>query len=157
VTNTAASCSQKHRSGDGYLRCSESLTDEQVGRQPFRQGVQQAGAGLTEKPGPSAARALERRHGARNLLVLEGRARVTADFIRFAHAFPIAPGVEPKLALAIGAYAAAHPVVAVETNCEVIDLGAPVCRCEPSHFRVAKTSARQGATISDVLFPARES
>jgi UTP-glucose-1-phosphate uridylyltransferase len=113
-------------------------------------------AGLTEKPNPRAARALERRHGARNLL-LEGRARVTADFIRFARAFPIAPGAEPKLALAIGAYAAAHPVVAIETSCEVIDLGAPVCGCDRSHLRVAKTSARQGVTISDVLFPARES
>lgn len=114
-------------------------------------------AGLTEKPGPSAARALERRHGTRNLLLLEGRARVTADFIRFARAFPIAPGVEPKLALTIGAYAATHPVVAVETSCEVIDLGAPVCRCERSHLPVARPSARQGVTISDVLFPAGES
>jgi len=114
-------------------------------------------ADLTEKPSPSAARALERRHGARNLLVLEGRARVTADFIRFARAFPIAPGVEPKLALTIGAYAAAHPVVAIETSCEVIDLGATVCGCDRSHLREAKTSARQGVTISDVLFPARES
>lgn len=86
-------------------------------------------AGLTEKPSPTAARALERRHGGRNLLVLEGRARVTADFIRFARAFPTAPGVEPKLALAISAYAATHPVLALETNCEVIDLGAPVCGC----------------------------
>jgi UTP-glucose-1-phosphate uridylyltransferase len=94
-------------------------------------------AGLTEKPSPSAARALEQRHGARNLLLLEGRARVTADFIRFARTFPIAPDVEPKLALAIGAYAAAHPVVTVETCCEVIDLGAPVCWCERSRLRVA--------------------
>ena len=109
-------------------------------------------AGLTEKPSPSAARALEQRHGAGNLLLLEGRARVTVDFLRFARAFPIAPGVEPKLALTIGAYAAAHPVVAVETSCEVIDLGAPVCPCERSHLRVAKPSARQGVTVSDGPF-----
>jgi UTP-glucose-1-phosphate uridylyltransferase len=109
-------------------------------------------ADLIEKPDPTAARALERRHGARNLLVLEGRARITADFIRFARAFPIAPSVEPKLALTIGAYAAAHSVVAVETSCEVIDLGTPVCRCERSHLRVAKASARQGVTISDDPF-----
>ena len=80
------------------------------------------------------------------------RARVTADFIRFARAFPIAPDVEPKLALTIGAYAATHSVVAVETSCEVIDVGAPVCRCERSHLRVAKPSARQGVTISDDPF-----
>jgi hypothetical protein len=28
-----------------------------------------------------------------------------------------------------GAYAATRPVVAIETDCEVIDLGALVCRC----------------------------
>jgi UTP-glucose-1-phosphate uridylyltransferase len=106
-------------------------------------------ADLTEKPDPSAARALERRHSAGNLLLLEGRARVTADFIRFARAFPIAPGVEPKLALTIGAYAAIHPVVAVETSCEVIDLGSPVCGCERSHLGMAKPSASQSVTISD--------
>jgi hypothetical protein len=82
-----------------------------------------------------------------------GPGRVTADFIRFARAFPIAPGVEPKLALAIGAYAATHPVVATETSCEVIDLGAPACRCERSQLPVAKASARQGVTISDGPFP----
>ena len=99
-------------------------------------------ADLIEKPSPSAASVLERRYGARNLLLLDGRARVTADFIRFGRAFPVAPGVEPKLALAIGAYAAAHPVVAVETSCEVIDLGAPACRRERHQLPVAKTSAR---------------
>jgi UTP-glucose-1-phosphate uridylyltransferase len=109
-------------------------------------------ADLIEKPSPSAASALERRYGARNLLLHEGRARVTADFIRFARTFPIAPGVEPKLALAIGAYAAAHPVVAVETSCEVIDLGAPACRRERNQLPVAKTSARQSVTISDDPF-----
>jgi hypothetical protein len=114
-------------------------------------------ADVIEKPSPSAAYALERRHGPGNLLLLEGQARVTADFIRFARAFPIAPGVEPKLALTIGAYAAAHPVVAIETDCEVIDLGAPACRCDRSQLPVAKTSARQGVTISARPFPARES
>jgi UTP-glucose-1-phosphate uridylyltransferase len=109
-------------------------------------------AGLTEKPSPSAASALERRHGPGNLLLLEGRARVTADFIRFARAFPIAPGIEPKLALTIGAYAATHPVVAIETDCEVIDLGAPVCRCDRSQLPAAKPPARQGVTIYDDPF-----
>jgi UTP-glucose-1-phosphate uridylyltransferase len=109
-------------------------------------------ADLIEKPGPSVASALERRHGTGNLLLLEGRARVTADFIRFARASPIAPGVEPKLALTIGAYAATHPVVAVETDCEVIDLGAPVCRCDHSQLPAAKPPARQSVTISDDPF-----
>jgi hypothetical protein len=59
------------------------------------------------------------------LLLLGGRARVTTDFIRFARTFPNTPGVEPKLALTIGAYASTHPVVAIETTCEAIDLGTP--------------------------------
>lgn len=61
-------------------------------------------ADLVEKPSPSADSALERRHGAGNLLLLEGRARVSADFIRFARASPITLGSEPRLALTIGAY-----------------------------------------------------
>ena len=39
---------------------------------------------LAEKPAPDAARALEQRYGTSNLLLLEGRARLTAGFIRFA-------------------------------------------------------------------------
>ncbi len=35
------------------------------------------------------------------------------------------PGGEPKLALAVGAYAREHPVVAAPAPGEVIDLGAP--------------------------------
>jgi UTP-glucose-1-phosphate uridylyltransferase len=107
-------------------------------------------ADLIEKPSPGEAFALEQRHGAGNLMLLEGRARVTADFVRFARAFPITPGVEPKLAVTIGAYAATHPVVAIETDCEVIDLGAPVCRCDrsqvPGHNR-----RLPGVTICDDL------
>jgi hypothetical protein len=80
---------------------------------------------LVEKPGPAQARELEEQHGSGNLFLLEGRTRLTARFIQFArgreHA---APGSEPKLALAIGAYARDHPVVAVLVGSEVIDLGA---------------------------------
>jgi UTP-glucose-1-phosphate uridylyltransferase len=114
-------------------------------------------AGLTEKPNLSAARTLEQRHGAGNLLLLEGRARVTADFIRFARTFPIAPGVEPKLALTIGAYAATHPVVAIETSCEVIDLGAPVRRCERCQLSHSQNLRPPGRDDLRRLFPARES
>jgi UTP-glucose-1-phosphate uridylyltransferase len=113
-------------------------------------------ADLTEKPSPSAASALERRHGAGNLLLLEGRARVTADFIRFARAFPIAPGVEPKLALTISAYAATHSVVAIETSCEVIDLGAPVPVCEQP-ASLGQNLRPPGHDDLRRPFPARES
>jgi UTP-glucose-1-phosphate uridylyltransferase len=113
-------------------------------------------ADLIEKPSPGAASALERRHGAGNLLLLEGRARVTADFIRFARTFPIAPGVEPKLALTIGAYAATHPVVAIETSCEVIDLGAPVRQCERSQLPTDNPPPARRDNLR-CLFPARDS
>jgi UTP-glucose-1-phosphate uridylyltransferase len=83
---------------------------------------------LIEKPGPAQARELEERHGSGNLLMLEGRARLTASFIEFARARQQAahsPGTEPKLALAIGAYARDHPVLAVLTDSGIIDLGMP--------------------------------
>jgi UTP-glucose-1-phosphate uridylyltransferase len=81
---------------------------------------------LVEKPGPAQARALEEQHGTGNLLMLEGRARLTARFIQFARGRQQAgPGTEPKLALAIGLYAREHPVVAVPAGGGVIDLGTP--------------------------------
>ncbi len=78
---------------------------------------------LAEKPAPDAARALERRYGTGNLLLLEGRARLTAGFIRFAPGYQAPAGTEPKLALAIAAYARTHPVVVTTTSSQVIDLG----------------------------------
>ncbi len=79
---------------------------------------------LTEKPAPDAARALEQRYGTENLLVLEGRARLTPGFIRFARRYRAPGGAEPKLALAIAAYARTHPVLIITTTTsQVIDLG----------------------------------
>ena len=79
---------------------------------------------LAEKPGPAKAIALEEAHGPANLLMLEGRARLTGAFIEFARARQGAgPGREPKLALAVSAYAREHPVYAVPREGEVIDLG----------------------------------
>ena len=79
--------------------------------------------GLTEKPGPHAARALERRYGTANLRLLEGRARLTASFIDFARSHRTPAGTEPKLALALADYARTHPVFATNTSAQVIDLG----------------------------------
>jgi hypothetical protein len=62
--------------------------------------------------------------------MLEGRAWLSPPFIQFARARQQAmPGSEPRLALAIGAYARAHPVVAVPADGDVIDLGAPAGGC----------------------------
>ena len=107
------------------------------------QGGRRLVVGLTEKPSRRAACALEQCHGIANLLLLEGRARVTADFIRFARTFPSTPGAEPKLALVFAAYAATHPVLAVQTTCQVIDLGAPGCGCERSEFSAPRTPAHE--------------
>jgi len=83
---------------------------------------------LAEKPGPAAVTRLERRYGTSRLLLLEGRARLTAGFIRFARRYHPPAGTEPKLALALAAYAHAHPVTVITTSSQVIDLGSsPAC------------------------------
>jgi UTP-glucose-1-phosphate uridylyltransferase len=85
---------------------------------------------LIEKPGPAQARELEEEHGPGNLLMLEGRAHLTRQFLDFARSRQhTVSGTEPKLALAIGAYAREHPVMAVPANGDTIDLGAPEPSC----------------------------
>jgi UTP-glucose-1-phosphate uridylyltransferase len=88
-----------------------------------RQGEQVTMIDLVEKPTPHTARALERRYGTANLLLLEGRTRLTADFIGFARSYRAPTGTEPKLALALAAYARNHPVFVTKTSAQVIDLG----------------------------------
>lgn len=95
---------------------------------------------LTERPGPAAARALEHRYGTGNLLLLEGRARLTADFVRFARTTKPPRGAEPKLALALAANARTRPVQVVETTSDVTDLGAPSCT-EPATVGAGKQTA----------------
>lgn len=56
-------------------------------------------------------------------MLLEGRARLTPGFIRFARGYQAPAGTEPKLALAIAAYARTHPVAVTTTSSQVIDLG----------------------------------
>ena len=78
---------------------------------------------LAEKPSPRAARAMERRYGYGNLFLLEGRMRLTADFIDFARDQNPSASAEPKLALALAAYATSRPVHIIETSEDVTDLG----------------------------------
>jgi UTP-glucose-1-phosphate uridylyltransferase len=103
---------------------------------------------LVEKPSPAQARALEETHGPGSLLMLEGRAQLTGRFLEFARSRQHAvPGAEPKLALAIGAYAREHPVVAVPAGGGVIDLGAPEAAAggEPSRYPAACQPSAAGA------------
>ena len=76
------------------------------------------------KTQPGAGPALEQRYGRRNLFLLEGRARLTATFTSFARSRLAPSGGEPKLSLALAAWARTHPVHIVETTVDVIDLGA---------------------------------
>lgn len=80
-------------------------------------------ADLIEKPCPERARELEDDHGPENLWLLEGRARLTRQFVdRLRHA-PMSPGTEPKLSLAIRWHAASEPVRLIATGSTVTDLG----------------------------------
>nr|WP_090946422.1 hypothetical protein [Nonomuraea jiangxiensis] len=80
---------------------------------------------LVEKPGQCAARALEECYGPDNLMLLEGRARVDGDFIDYARTYLSEPSGEPRLSLALAAYAHKRPVHVVCTTSEVVDLGTP--------------------------------
>lgn len=85
---------------------------------------------LIEKPGLATATELEGRYGARQLRLLAGRARLSAGFASFARGYRAPPGTEPKLALALAAYARDCPVSVITTTSQVIDLGAsPACEC----------------------------
>ncbi|OLT34405.1 hypothetical protein BJF79_07375 [Actinomadura sp. CNU-125] len=81
--------------------------------------------GLEEKPDAKTASRLEQQYGARNLLLLEGRIRITRDFVHYARHHHATANSEPKLALTLADYAKSHSVGVVVTNHPVIDLGAP--------------------------------
>jgi UTP-glucose-1-phosphate uridylyltransferase len=79
---------------------------------------------LIEKPGLAAAARLERRYGTGQLRLLQGRARLTAGFVGFARGYRAPAGTEPRLAIALAAYARQCPVSVITTTSHVIDLGA---------------------------------
>jgi UTP-glucose-1-phosphate uridylyltransferase len=85
---------------------------------------------LVEKPAPAAAMELEQRYGTSQLLLLEGRARLTPEFVSFARGYQAPRRTEPRLALALASYARDHPVSVITTMSRVIDLGSsPACGC----------------------------
>lgn len=81
--------------------------------------------GLVEKPDVLTAQTLEARHGRSNLALLEGRARVGRAFLDFLHTYRHPDG-EPKLSLAIAAYAQKEPIRVLRSDTPVTDLGAPL-------------------------------
>ncbi|MFB8763854.1 transcriptional regulator [Nocardiopsis alba] len=80
--------------------------------------------GLVEKPDASTSQELESRYGRANLALLEGRARADRNFLDFLHTYRH-PAGEPKLSLAIAAYARTAPVRVLRSDTPVTDLGAP--------------------------------
>jgi UTP-glucose-1-phosphate uridylyltransferase len=81
-------------------------------------------AALVEKPTTTQAQALADQHGTDNLRLLEGRARLTADFI--AHLKTAASAHtngEPKLSLTLGSYSRHHRVAVTTITGPAIDLG----------------------------------
>jgi UTP-glucose-1-phosphate uridylyltransferase len=82
---------------------------------------------LVEKPNPWQAHHLLRTHGCDKLRLLEGRFRLSAHFVNLLGrgTSQNRPGEEPKLSLALGAYARNWPVHVITTTAGVLDLGLP--------------------------------
>jgi UTP-glucose-1-phosphate uridylyltransferase len=81
-------------------------------------------AALVEKPTNAQARLLADQHGADNLRLLEGRARLTADFVAYLKTTSFAPTLsEPKLSLALASYSRHHRVAVTTITGPAIDLG----------------------------------
>jgi UTP-glucose-1-phosphate uridylyltransferase len=88
-----------------------------------RLGSELVVAGLVEKPSRDRARGLENKHGASSLWLLEGRARLSGEFVDQLRGAWMTTGAEPKLSLAIRKYADREPVRLVVTHSTVTDLG----------------------------------
>lgn len=80
-------------------------------------------ADLVEKPSRNHAQELEDEYGASNLWLLEGRARLSSQFIDQLRSALTRSDAEPKLSLAIRRYAEREPVRLVVTRSTVTDLG----------------------------------
>lgn len=82
-------------------------------------------AALVEKPDPVHAALLVDEHGPDSLRLLQGRARLTPELLRYLTASVRDTASEPKLALALADYARHHAVGVVTNTKTMIDLGIP--------------------------------
>ncbi|MFF5655136.1 glycosyltransferase family protein [[Kitasatospora] papulosa] len=82
-------------------------------------------AALVEKPDPVHAAQLVDEHGPDSLRLLQGRARLTPELVRYLTASERDTASEPKLALALANYARHHSVGVVTNTKTMIDLGLP--------------------------------
>jgi UTP-glucose-1-phosphate uridylyltransferase len=95
-------------------------------------------ADLVEKPCHDAARELEERHGTDRLWLLEGRARLTQEFVSHLGRLRLPEGTEPKLSLALRGYSHHHPVSVLPTSSAVIDLGTTgAASVDPGHQAIS--------------------
>jgi len=101
---------------------------------------------LVEKPGPDQAEDLLHTHGPDRLRLLEGRFRLPADLVEQLHGSHDAHPGEPRLSLALAAYARTRPVHVVTTTAAVLDLGLPATCCRPERPITAAASPCAGNT-----------
>ncbi|MGW2594272.1 hypothetical protein ACWCXC_28965, partial [Streptomyces sp. NPDC001515] len=80
---------------------------------------------LVEKPGHEQAAQLAAKHGTGNLRLLQGRMRVTPQLSAHVAATARRTEGEPKLSLAIAAYARSHRVDVITHTTPLTDLGQP--------------------------------
>ncbi|MFE0545235.1 hypothetical protein [Streptomyces sp. NPDC058891] len=101
-------------------------------------------AGLVEKPDPVHARQLENEHGPDNLRLLLGRVCLTPGLLHYLSASSRRTATEPRLSLALAAYARRHRVdVVTKSGSRMIDLGAPESGQTTERLRVPGAQAAE--------------
>ncbi|MFD7896941.1 hypothetical protein [Streptomyces sp. NPDC059743] len=80
---------------------------------------------LIEKPNPALAAQLAAHHGPDKLRLLQGRLHLTPELLRHLATTLHRTSTEPKLSLALAAYARRNRVDVVTSTSPMIDLGAP--------------------------------
>ncbi|MEL5954100.1 NTP transferase domain-containing protein [Streptomyces sp. CLV115] len=82
-------------------------------------------AGLVEKPDRAHAARLAAHHGTDRPRLLQGRVRLTPELLHHLRAIARHSASEPKLSIALAAYALNHSVRVVTNTTPMIDLGTP--------------------------------
>lgn len=90
-------------------------------------------AALVEKPDPAHAAQLAADHGPDNLRLLLGRVCLTPELLRYLSAAARRTATEPRLSLALAAYARHHRIDIITNNNPITDLGAPDPLAEAKH------------------------
>ncbi|MEU6467479.1 sugar phosphate nucleotidyltransferase [Streptomyces sp. NPDC046976] len=92
-------------------------------------------AGLVEKPDPAHAVELAAAYGPDNLGLLLGRVSLTPGILRYMAATARRARTEPRLSIALAAYAQHHRVDVITTSTRMVDLGAPAPAADDPSYR----------------------